>query len=158
MRKALTETGVLSSSDLTLVIPSLAVEMPIVGIPLENGNWDVSWLGDNAGYLYGTAFPTWQGNTALTGHVWGADNQPGPFYQLKTLSFGDKVQIRAWGMVYTYEVRENQIALPHRVSTVLQHEEYDWLTLLTCEFYNPFNGNYVFRRVVRAVLVDISAQ
>ena len=158
VRKVLTETGALSSSDLTLMIPSLAVEMPIVGIPLENGNWDVSWLGNSAGYLYGTAFPTWQGNTALTGHVWGADNQPGPFYQLKTLHFGDQIQIRAWGMIYTYEVRENQIALPHRVSTVLQHEEYDWLTLLTCEFYNPFSGNYVFRRVVRAVLVDISPQ
>jgi len=115
-------------------------------------------LGDNAGYLYGTAFPTWQGNSAITGHVWGADNQPGPFYQLKTLSFGEQVEIHAWGMIYTYEVRENQITLPHRVNSVIQHEEYDWVTLLTCEFYNPFNGNYVFRRVVRAVLVDISPQ
>jgi LPXTG-site transpeptidase (sortase) family protein len=158
VRKSLNENGQSANSDLILSIPKLGLKTPIIGVPLQNGNWDVSWLGNNAGYLYGTAFPTWQGNTAITGHVWGTDNQPGPFHQLKTLHFGDQVQIYAWGMIYTYEVRENQIVFPSRVNNVLQHEEYDWVTLLTCEFYNPFSGEYFFRRVVRAVLVDISPQ
>ncbi len=46
--------------------------------------------------------------------------------------------------------------MPSSVSTVFQHEEYDWVTLVTCEFFNPFNDSYVFRRMVRAVLVDVS--
>jgi LPXTG-site transpeptidase (sortase) family protein len=106
--------------------------------------------------LHGTAFPTWAGNTVITGHVWGAYNAPGPFANLKELRFGDEVKIYAWGLVYTYEVREQMLRWPGQVSSVLQHEEYDWVTLLTCEFYNPFSGTYLFRRAVRAVLVDIT--
>jgi len=39
-----------------LEIPSLGVEMPIVGVPLTEKGWDVTWLGDQAGYLQGTAY------------------------------------------------------------------------------------------------------
>ena len=42
-----------------------------------------------------------------------------------------------------------------KTGPVFQHEEYDWVTLLTCELYNPFSGNYMFRRMVRAVLVEV---
>ncbi|MFZ5886998.1 MAG: hypothetical protein ACOYYF_05965 [Chloroflexota bacterium] len=38
---------------------------------------------------------------------------------------------------------------------VFKHEELDWVTLLTCEGYNPLMGNYLFRRMVRAVLVEV---
>jgi hypothetical protein len=96
-------------SDLRLSIPRLDVEMDILGVPLVEGTWDVSWLGDNAGYLHGTAFPTWAGNTVITGHVWGAYNAPGPFANLKELRFGDEVKIYAWGLVYTYEIREQSL-------------------------------------------------
>ena len=74
-----------SSTGITLNIPSLNISMPIVGVPLIDGEWDVSWLSNNAGYLAGSAFPTWAGNTVLTGHVWDALNQPGPFADLKAL-------------------------------------------------------------------------
>lgn len=144
-----------SLGDLWLEIPSLGVQQNIVGVPQTNTGWDVSWLGRNIGYLNGTAFPTWAGNTVLTGHVYDAYGQPGPFAQLKTLNYGDKIEIKAFGQTYTYEVRERNLILPNRVSSVLQHEEYDWVTLVTCEFYNPFTEDYLFRRAVRAVLVDV---
>lgn len=38
---------------------------------------------------------------------------------------------------------------------VFKHEELDWVTLLTCEGYNPLTGDYLFRRMVRAVLVEV---
>ena len=73
------------STDLMLQIPALDQEMRIVGVPNTSSGWDVSWLGDDAGYLYGSAFPTWEGNTVLSAHVWDANNNPGPFANLKDL-------------------------------------------------------------------------
>ena len=145
-----------ASTDLVLEIPSLNQKMTIVGVPQTETSWDVTWLGNSAGWLNGSAFPTWQGNTVLTGHVWDSFNQPGPFAELKNLKFGDQVLIHAYGLTYTYEVRESKSYWAKTaVSKVFQHEELDWVTLMTCETYNPFNGDYFFRRAVRAVLVSV---
>ncbi len=145
-----------AETEMLLLIPKLDLTMPIVGVPQnEQGIWDVTWLAENAGYLVGTAFPTWAGNTVITGHVWDAYNRPGPFSELKKLNYGDKIQILAWGLTYTYEVRESKLLRSKNTKTALQSEDYDWLTLLTCEFYNPFTGEYLFRRSVRAVLVSV---
>lgn len=150
-------TKTYTTTELVLEIPSLNMIMPIVGVPQSTDGWDVTWLGNSAGYLYGSAFPTWTGNTVLTGHVWDAWNQPGPFAELKTLSYGDQFYIRAWGLTYTYEVRENKLIRPKNIISAFEHEEYDWVTLLTCEHYNPFpwGDEYFHRRLVRAVLVDV---
>ncbi len=145
-----------TATELVLEIPSLGVKTPIVGVPRSADSWDVSWLGESAGWLEGSAFPTWNGNTVLTGHVWDADNTPGVFFEIKNLRYGDKVYVHAFGLTYVYEVRENHWVWGGRnPSAVLQHEEMDWVTLLTCEAYNPLTGNYFLRRVVRAVLVEI---
>jgi len=71
------------------------------------------------------------------------------------LIYGDQAQIKAWGQTYTYEVRESKLVMKKNVKGAFQSEEYDWLTLVTCEFYNPFSGDYLFRRSVRAVLVSV---
>ena len=144
-----------TSTAMLLDIPKIGVSMPIVGVPQSGDSWDVTWLGNSAGYLSGSAFPTWAGNTVITGHVWDAYNQPGIFSELKTLRYGDQIQIQAWGVTYTYEVRESKLVTKKNVNAAFQSEEYDWLTLVTCEFYNPFTGDYLFRRAVRAVLVDV---
>ena len=52
------------------------VQMPIVGVPQVDYNWDVSWLGNQADWLSGTAFPTWANNSVLTGHVVDAYGNP----------------------------------------------------------------------------------
>jgi LPXTG-site transpeptidase (sortase) family protein len=146
---AYTETAML------LEIPSLGVSMPIVGVPLTANGWDVTWLGNAAGYLAGSAFPTWNGNTVLTGHVWDASNQPGPFARVKELKYGDRIQIKAWGMTYVYEIRETLLVSPKQVKTVMQKEDFDWITLVTCEDYQSEGQSYSFRRAVRAVLVEV---
>ena len=142
-------------TDMALEIPKLDVFMPIVGVPFVDDEWDVSWLGNRAGYLYGSAFPTWAGNTVITGHVWDANNQPGPFSELKSLQYGDRIQIQSGGQVYTYEVRESRLVTTKDMSVVLQSEDYDWVTLVTCEFYDEANGEYLYRRIVRAVLISV---
>ena len=142
-------------SGLWLEVPSIGVGTPLVGVPAVNGEWDVNWLGNQAGYLIGTAFPTWSGNTVITGHVWNPDNQPGIFVDLKTLQFGDQIRIHAWGEIYTYQVQTNRLISPYVSKPVLDHKDGDWVTLFTCEEYGQFWGDYGYRRMVQAVLVDV---
>jgi LPXTG-site transpeptidase (sortase) family protein len=144
-----------SNTALTLDIPAMHVKTDIVGVPFVEDTWDVSWLDANTGWLEGSATPTWAGNTVLTGHVWDANNQPGVFADLKSLKYGDQFYIHAWGQTYTYEVRENKLVTSGNTKTVLQNEDLDWITLLTCESYNPNAQTYPFRRMVRAVLVKV---
>jgi len=138
-----------------LEIPRLKVQVPIVGVPQTDGDWDVSWLGDQAGWLYGTAFPTFNGNSVLTGHVYNSYGKPGPFVGLSGLWWGDKVIVHAWGVQYTYEVRQVTLVGPGAISSVIKHEQIPWVTLVTCSGYNEASNSYKFRVVVQAVLVEV---
>jgi LPXTG-site transpeptidase (sortase) family protein len=140
---------------LWLEIPRLAVQIPIVGVPQTDGEWDVSWLGYQAGWLSGTAFPTWAGNSVLTGHVYDAYGKPGPFVRLNGLLWGDKVIVHAWGAQYTYEVREVTLVEPWAISSVIKHEELPWVTLVTCSGYDVASNSYKYRVMVRAVLTEV---
>ena len=142
------------NDSLVLKIPTLDLELPIVGVPLTAEGWDVTWLGDQAGYLEGTAYPTWAGNTAITAHVWDADNTPGSFVDLHTLKHGDQIIIHAWGQRYVYEVRTLTKVSPEDLS-VLPHSEYDVLTLITCQGFDDTSGEYDWRLAVRTVLIDV---
>ena len=94
------------ASEITLRIPKLNVELGVTGVQKTDGNWDVSWLNGQAGYLEGSAYPTWAGNSVITAHVWDAYNNPGPFAGLKTLGYGDQVKIETFGKTYVYETYE----------------------------------------------------
>lgn len=141
--------------DLWLEIPKLGVQMNIVGVPQADGEWDVSWLGSDAGWLEGSAFPSWAGNSVLTGHVWNADNTAGPFRNINTLWWGDKVIVHAWGQQYVYEVRSVRLVSPGNTASITKHEELPWLTLVTCKGYDEASNSYQYRVVVRAVQVEI---
>ncbi len=141
--------------DLWLEIPKLGVQMPIVGVSQENGNWDVSWLGNKAGWLQGTAFPTLSGNSVITGHVWNADNKAGPFVSLNILWYGDRIIVHAWGQEYIYEVRSVMQVRPDTVTAAFQHRDTSWLTLTTCRSYDEVKGTYRYRVLVQAELVEI---
>jgi len=143
-------------SDLWLEIPSQNLQANIVGIPEVNGNWDVSWLGTDAGWLNGTAFPTWEGNSVLTAHVTDSNGLPGPFANLKDLKYGDQIIVHLYGDQYTFEVRNTRLAQPYSGSFAFKHlEGNSYLTLITCQGYNAISDSYFFRRIVRAVLVSV---
>lgn len=141
--------------ELWLEIPSMDLKISITGVPEQNGNWDVSWLNQQAGWLEGSAFPTFNGNSVLTAHVWDALNQPGPFYGLEKLKFGEQVTVHAWGDVHIYEVREVLSVDPANVTAMLKHQEEPWLTLVTCRGYDEEEDVYLRRTLVRAVLIEI---
>jgi LPXTG-site transpeptidase (sortase) family protein len=52
-------------------------------------------------------------------------------------------------------VEENRKIQPTNISTVFKHEEYNWVTLVTCEDYNIKAKTYNYRRMVRAVLISV---
>ena len=138
-------------------IPRLGVKSTIVGVPLKNNKWNVAWLGKQAGWLEGSAYPTWKGNSVLTGHVYLSNGLPGPFVNLSQLKYGDKIILHANGQVYTYEIRTNRVVDPTDTS-VFKHEEQSWLTLITCKEYDTKTNTYKKRVIVRAVLVSVEAE
>ena len=146
--------GYQAYSDLTLDIPAINLRSSIVGVPVTAGNWDTTWLGNNAGYLAGTAFPGRPGNSALTGHIYGYNGKPGLFINLGQLKWGSQVLIHAYGQKYVYEVRLVRSVWPDEV-WVLGHKSEAWLTLLTCKDYDPLGKSYKLRTVVQAVLVSV---
>ena len=149
--------NIASAGGMILEIPQLGVEMEIVGVPLNIGGWDTTWLGNRAGYLEGSAFPTWAGNTIITGHVWDADNQPGPFLNLNSLQHGDRFYIHTWGQKFTYQVQSSNLVYPNDLS-VLRPSDYDMVTLLTCENWSDQKGEYRYRRAIQAILVSVETE
>jgi LPXTG-site transpeptidase (sortase) family protein len=142
--------------DLWLEIPRLGVQMPIVGVPQSvDGTWDVSWLGNDAGWLQGSAFPTWTGNSVLTGHVYNADGKPGPFVYLNQMWWDDKIIVHAGGAQYIYTVRTVTQVSPNDTAAMMKHQTIPWITLVTCRGYDQSSNSYKYRVLVRAVLVDV---
>lgn len=145
--------------DIWLEIPSINVESNIIGVPQVDNNWDVTWLGNDAGWLNGTTFPSWEGNSVITAHVTDANGQPGPFAKLKDMKHGDRVIVHMYGEKYIFEVRATRMVKPSSTEYAFKHlDDYSYLTLITCQGYNPMNGSYLFRRIVRAVLVDVQSE
>ncbi len=140
--------------DLRFEIPKQNINLPIVGIPLSSSGWDLTWLSSQIGYLQGTAYPTWSGNTGLTGHVYNSDGSPGPFVNLHLLKWGDKVLVHAYGKIYTYEVRSVERVAPSQLGA-LRHEKESTLTLITCQGFDENKDAYTWRVVVKAVLVSV---
>ena len=141
---------------LRLTIPSLELDAPIVGVSLQDGNWNTDWLWNEIGYLEGTAFPTWEGNTVLTAHNYLPSGEPGPFVNLGQLQWGDQIVLYANGDEYTYEVRVSRFISPHDHS-ILAAKDRDWLTLFTCYQYDEASDQYLWRHVVQAVLIDVES-
>jgi LPXTG-site transpeptidase (sortase) family protein len=149
------EYGYSDLGELWLEVPNLKLKTQIVGVPKAGNGWETQWLWDQTGYLEGTAFPTWNGNSVITGHVFLSNGQPGPFVDIGNLKYGDQVIVSAFGQDYIYEVRSISYHKPDDVSRVIRHEKLPWITLLTCKDYDPGTDTYRNRIAVRAVLVSV---
>jgi LPXTG-site transpeptidase (sortase) family protein len=144
----------ISYGDLRLEIPSMGVDIPILGVPRTDTGWDVTWLWDEAGYLNGTAFPTWSGNSVITAHVSLPDGNEGPFAGLDRLRYGEQVILHGWDLRYIYEIREVD-RIPADDPSIFRHEDRSWVTLVTCYGYDEEAGSYRLRVAAHAVLVAI---
>jgi LPXTG-site transpeptidase (sortase) family protein len=111
-------------------------------------------LQNQVGWLNGTAYPTWNGNSVLTGHVVNADGKPSIFYRLKSLGVGEYILVYNNGYQYTYKVVSNTLVPPNDIG-VMKHQEKPFLTLITCDNYDKNTGTYLQRVAVGATLVDV---
>ena len=140
----------------SLEIPSQKLKVTIVGVPKTQEGWNVTWLGNNVGWLNGTAFPSWEGNSVLTAHVYNSNGLPGPFLNIKNLKYGDQIIVQFAGEQYIFEVTKTVLVKPFDSRFAFEHlEKHSYLTLITCEGYSEQIDSYHFRRVVRAVLVSV---
>lgn len=137
-----------------LSIPRLGISIPVVGVALEDNGWNTDWLVNQAGWLKGSAFPGWQGNSVLAGHNYLADGSVGPFIGLEQLRWGDKIIVNAFGSSSIFEVREVKKVTSDDL-TVLSHQESPHLTLITCKSFDEKTYSYRWRIVVQAVLIDV---
>ena len=144
-----------SLSSLVLAIPKLGVAGQILGVPYEEDVWNLTWLGDNVGWLEGTAFPTWNGNSVLTAHAYNSEGQASTFAHLDQLTWGDELIVEAWGQEYIYQVRSVDDSVAPDDTSVLAHENYPWITLISCKGYDKENETYYYRVVVRAIQMDV---
>lgn len=144
-----------SLDSLTLEIPSFNIRAPIIGIPQNREGWDLAWLGNQVGWLEGTAFPSWAGNSALTAHVVDANGAPGLFADLGQLTYGKEIIISGWGQRYVYQVRSVKTTVKPSDMNAIRHQGYPYLTLITCKGYDENSGNYRWRVVVQAVQVRV---
>jgi LPXTG-site transpeptidase (sortase) family protein len=142
-----------ATNGVTLEVPVLKLKLPVVGVPMKDKSWDVNWLLNQAGWLEGTAFPGYSGNSVLTSHVTLSYGQAGPFANLHKLKAGDKIFVHAFGDLYIYEVKSVK-KLAATDASILKHEDKSWLTLVTCADYNEKAGTYLKRLVVKAVLIS----
>ena len=112
-----------SDQGMELEIPTLGVKAPVTGVPAAS-DWDVTWLGNSAGYLEGTAYPTWNGNSVLAGHLTDSNGKPGIFSGLHEMKWGDTVIIHASQQKYIYQVRSVQEQVdPNNMKAIMKHEE-----------------------------------
>ena len=144
------------STALSIEIPVIKVNASIVGVESGEGDVDISWLRDQVGWLNGSAYPTWNGNSVLIAHVVNADGRPGVFYRLRALGAGEYIFVYNSGYRYIYKVISN-VYVPRDEETVAPHEEKSYLTLITCDTFDEKTGTYLRRVAVRAELIDVQA-
>ena len=138
---------------LYLQIPKLEINTQIVGVPFKREKWDVQWLGNNAGWLEGTAYPGTEGNSVISGHLYDAEGLPGIFINLEQLEFGDLIKLCFGENEMSYRVVETYYTFWDDTQSVLQSEDESRLTLFTCRDYNKLTGKYDARFVVKAAEV-----
>jgi LPXTG-site transpeptidase (sortase) family protein len=152
-----TRTTYESLGDISIEVPNLGVVLPVVGVPLTERTWDLTWLWGQAGWLEETAYPTWNGNSVITAHVYLPNGKPGPFLNLGNLTWGDQIIIHSNGMRYVYQVRSVTTVKPDNMSA-FKHEDKSWITLVTCKEYDSKTDTYKKRVVVKAILVDVTEE
>ena len=137
-------------------IPTLGLETSIIGVPLVEDKWDVTWLWNQTGWLEGSAYPSSAGNSILTSHVYLSDGTAGPFVNLSKLTWGQKIILHVSGERFIYQVESVKRVAPSDRSA-FSHEDSSWLTLVTCQGYDEKGDTYQYRVLVRAKLLKVEA-
>jgi LPXTG-site transpeptidase (sortase) family protein len=137
-----------------LHIPALGVSQPIIDLPLENGRWDVSKLGEQVGRLGGTgALPGDALAPVFAGHMTfptSATLETGAFANLQYATYGTEIIYEVNGNETAYTVAEISRVAPEEVER-LYLADGDSILLVTCTDWDADGRLYSNRLLVRAI-------
>ncbi len=135
----------------TIQIPELSMQTEIVHIPTVNGKYEVTWLGDAAGLLEGSALPG-EGRAVIAGHNHLNTMEAGPFAMLRQMEINNRIfilkpsgELSAFVVYANEKIAEDDAAGLERIANAYP----DSLTLITCEDERA-EGGYTSRRIVAA--------
>jgi len=138
---------------ITLTIPAIDVQAPIVLAPLRAVSgvttWDFSTLNAEIGFLEHTAWFGQGSNVVLGGHSEDIQRRPSVFYALHQLTEGDHIVINNAGVKHIYIVSDVFEVEADNLS-ILYPTETEQLTLITCDVDSYNAGDYDRRVVVIA--------
>ena len=152
------------STPLTIVIPAIKVEAPVMNLGLNpDGTVQVPPLGDHdlAGWYDGSVPAGATGTSVILGHV---DNSAGPsvFFNIKNLRQGDAIDVvRSDGVTAVFAVDGVQKAAKAHFPTidVFGNVPYPALRLVTCGGpFDPETGEYLDSIIVYAHLASTVAK
>ncbi|MCC6190842.1 MAG: class F sortase [Anaerolineales bacterium] len=136
-----------------LLIPDLDVNAPVISIPVKDGNWDLSELNAEIGWLSTTGSqPGDDLAMAFVGHFTLAGAKPGPLAGIWDTRPGDEIIYRARGTDYVYAIEGRQTVGPNDVEHLYVNDG-ERLILVTCTNWDFLNWEYSDRLVVQAALV-----
>jgi LPXTG-site transpeptidase (sortase) family protein len=143
-----------SEFDVTISIPSIEVEAPIVTLfirafPDGQVTWDTSEITSEVGYLDGLPWFGEGGNVVLGGHSELAGREPSVFYDLDDVELGDEIIVNDKGEEFVYIVTDVFEVEQYDLS-ILYPTNSEQLTLMTCDTDSLVGGVYNRRVVVIA--------
>ena len=69
------------------------------------------------------------------------------------MAYGDGLRCQTFGSIYVYEIRGSLLVTPDDEASVFLHVESPCRTLVLCERRDRASESYLYRRIIRAVLV-----
>jgi len=136
-----------------LHIPDLDISQPIIELPLQNGRWDVSQLGERVGHLTSTG--TQPGDTlapVFAGHMTFPSSTTlatGAFANLQYATYDTEVHYEINRELFVYKVTEISRVAPSEVAQ-LYLEDGNSILLVTCTDWDPNGRIYTNRLLIRA--------
>ncbi len=136
-----------------LLIPLLGISEKIVSVPMVDGAWDVSRLGQHMGWLPTTGErPGDDLAMVFIGHVTLSAMERGPLADLWTLPAMTEIVYRSNGSDYVYAIDNTVEIGPNEVGK-LYVKKSDHILLVTCTAWNYVTETYDKRLVADAVLI-----
>lgn len=138
-----------------LLIPALGVDLEIVTVPVLAGEWDLSVLDNNVGWLKTTgAAPGDALAMVFAGHVTLSTGQTGPFASLWASRLDEtEIIYRSGGTDYVYVVKLKTNAGPNDAQR-LYVKDGQKILLITCTAWNYLTFQYDSRLIVEAGLSE----
>jgi LPXTG-site transpeptidase (sortase) family protein len=140
-----------------LAISAIKLDQQTVIVPITDGAWDISELGDSVGWLANTGrMPGDDLAMVFTAHATISALINGPFARLWTIKTGEELVYTWQGTDYVYVVREQWIVAPNDVGQLFVRDG-NVLLLVTCNIWSSDGNIFTNRLVVSAELVRVQA-